>query len=98
VLRVDPSSPAQAAGMSVGDVITGVDGRAIASFADLRDEVAARPPWSDVALTVLRGTTSLTITVTLAPEPSTTTTAPPSASTSASSSTTTSSPTTVAVP
>ncbi len=37
VMRVQPSSPAQAAGLLAGDVITEVDGMSIASFADLRD-------------------------------------------------------------
>jgi hypothetical protein len=94
VMRVQPSSPAELAGLLAGDVITEVDGMSIASFADLRDAVADRSPGASVTLTVLRGSSIVSVTVTLAPQPTTTTAPSSSPTTTAVPATTTTSPTT----
>jgi membrane-associated protease RseP (regulator of RpoE activity) len=56
-------SPAQAAGLRVGDTIKTVDGKAVHSFAELRDLVAGRPG-QPLAMTVERNDTSIELTAT----------------------------------
>jgi predicted metalloprotease with PDZ domain len=98
VMRVEATSPARTAGVLVGDVIMEVDGTSIASFADLRDEVAARSPGTDVTLTVLRGSSFRILTVTLAQEPAPPTTVGSSPTTTAATTTTTTTSSTLATP
>jgi S1-C subfamily serine protease len=62
-------SPAQQAGLQVGDVITAVDGQAITSNADLSSALLSRAPGARVTLTVVRGTAQHTITITLGERP-----------------------------
>jgi S1-C subfamily serine protease len=54
---VNPGSPAEAAGLSTGDVITAVENRPVQSVDDLAAALAASPT-GDVTLTIARGKTS----------------------------------------
>lgn len=76
-----PNSPASTAGVQQWDVITAVDGAAIANVADLQKAIAAKKPGDSVKLTVLRAGKSQDIQVALgtapaAPAPKTGTLAP----------------------
>jgi S1-C subfamily serine protease len=53
---VNPGSPAEAAGLKTGDVITAVEGKPITSVDELADALASAPD-STVRLTVARGPT-----------------------------------------
>jgi putative serine protease PepD len=53
-----------------GDVITRVDGQAVTSADTLQTDIAGRKPGAKVTLTVVRGGTTKTITVTLGTRPS----------------------------
>jgi DNA-binding MarR family transcriptional regulator len=55
VRPVNPSGPAAAAGLKRGDLVTGVDGRAIRTHADLRCAVEAAGP-DGLAIDTVRGT------------------------------------------
>jgi len=59
-------SPAQAAGLRVGDLVTGYAGRPIQGFSDLGAAVRASLPGDTVTLTVQRGDQEITVPVTLA--------------------------------
>jgi Do/DeqQ family serine protease len=59
VTRVDPKSPAEAAGLKSGDVIVAVDGRAIESSGALRNAVGLVPIGQTIALVVYRGADKL---------------------------------------
>lgn len=61
---VNPGSPAEAAGLKAGDVITAVDGTPISSVDDLTAALSKRGP-GRVQLTVARGNTTRTVTVNL---------------------------------
>jgi DNA-binding MarR family transcriptional regulator len=65
VRHVNPSGPAAAAGLKQGDLVTGVEGRAIRTHADLRYAVEAAGPHG-LALDIVRGTRRRTIAVTAA--------------------------------
>jgi S1-C subfamily serine protease len=65
VVGVTPSSPAAAAGVLVGDLLIDFDGHAIASPEDLLDLLAGDRVGRAVPLRILRGTSSLTATVTV---------------------------------
>jgi Do/DeqQ family serine protease len=54
VASVDAGSPADKAGIREGDVITAVNGTRVDDSNSLRNHIAATPPGTDVALTVLR--------------------------------------------
>ncbi len=54
VKSVTNDSPAKSAGLQAGDVITGIDGTAVASPQDLVDAVGAKKPGDTVTLTVER--------------------------------------------
>jgi putative serine protease PepD len=62
-------SPAQTAGLQTGDTITAVNGQTIASSTDLAGAILNQAPGTTVTLTVLRGTSTLTLHVTLGEEP-----------------------------
>lgn len=61
--RVSEGTPAAAAGLRVGDVITGIDGRPAAYWEDV-DRVVAKSQGRPVALRVRRGNSEDTVTVT----------------------------------
>jgi serine protease Do len=54
IAAVDAGSPAEKAGIHVGDIVTQVNGARTDDSNALRNHIAATPPGSDVALTVLR--------------------------------------------
>jgi serine protease Do len=69
VADVTPGSPAAKAGLQGGDVITEVEGKAIADAGQLRMAVSQTAPGTKLALSVLRDgkTENLTVTTTTAP-------------------------------
>jgi S1-C subfamily serine protease len=64
-----PESPAGKAGLKEGDRIVMAGDKAVKSFADLRDAVAAHKPGDKLALKVMRDGKEQTVDVTLAREP-----------------------------
>jgi serine protease Do len=65
VNRVSPGGPAEKAGIKVGDIITGIDGRSIKDGDDLVNEIASRRPGSSVRLAYLRDGKQADATVTI---------------------------------
>jgi membrane-associated protease RseP (regulator of RpoE activity) len=65
ILNVAEGSPAAQAGLQAGDVITDVDGSAIKSASDLRQQVRSRQPGDQVTLAYSRGGNSAQAQVTL---------------------------------
>jgi len=61
--------PAQRAGLRAGDVITALDGRAVADASGLASAIGAHRPGDQVRLTVERGGARQTVTVTLGTQP-----------------------------
>ena len=65
IAEVTPGSPADQAGLKVGDAITAVDGKEIKSGDELVSEIASRKPGTKTKLTYMRngkeGTTAVTI-------------------------------------
>ena len=57
-------SPAQKAGLAIGDVITAVNGATISDVPGLMSKLATLPPGSTLKLTVSRAGQSMTIDVT----------------------------------
>jgi S1-C subfamily serine protease len=74
VTRIATGSPAEAAGIRPGDVVTAIDGVAISGMVSLQAEVRDRGVGAAVALTVMRmgddGPEALTFTVTAEAKPS----------------------------
>ena len=66
IASVVPGSPADQAGLKVGDTITTVDGKKIAKGNDLVGDIASRKPGSKVELSFLRNGKQQTATVTIA--------------------------------
>ncbi len=66
VAQVTPGSPAQAAGLQEGDVITKVDGNIISDSTALIVAIRANAPGDQIELTVLRNGDTLTVQLTLA--------------------------------
>ena len=67
-----PDSPAAAAGLKDGDIVTAVDGTAIDASHPLDDILTQYAPGRTVALEVLRGGQKMTLTLTLGTRPSAT--------------------------
>lgn len=65
ILRVEPGSPAEAAGLSSGTVILSVNGQEVNSPQDLRDVIGGYEVGDAVALTIQDGEESSDVTVTL---------------------------------
>jgi S1-C subfamily serine protease len=63
------SSPAQAAGMQSGDIITAVNGQAVTDSLDLAGIVYNLAPGTTVSVTVERGSSQITLNVTLGERP-----------------------------
>jgi putative serine protease PepD len=79
IAAVQPGSPAEAAGLKAGDVVTQVGDAQVADFADLMARVGAHSPGEQVTLTVTNGGAQRTVNVTLGSQPdqsATTTTSP----------------------
>ncbi|MBZ5647201.1 MAG: Do family serine endopeptidase [Acidobacteriia bacterium] len=66
IAEVSAGSPADQAGLKVGDAITAVDGKEIKSGDDLVSEIASRKPGTKTKLTYLRNGKEGTATVTIA--------------------------------
>lgn len=69
VARVDAGTPAEKAGIAVGDVIVNVRGHAIDDAADVLSAIAGTAKGQTVPVEVLRGGHSMTMQVTLTDEP-----------------------------
>ena len=65
VSQVQDGSPAKAAGLQRGDVITAVNDNKVKDSSQLRNRIASHRPGSKVTLTVLRGKEIRTLTATL---------------------------------
>lgn len=63
------SSPAQQAGLQTGDVIIAVDGHSVASSSDLSSVLFSQAPGIKVTLTIVRGSSQSTVSVTLGERP-----------------------------
>jgi len=66
VVKVEPRSPAETAGIARGDIILAIDGDDVATVADVRDAIAARAPGDRVKVTLLHGDAKRTLTAELA--------------------------------
>jgi S1-C subfamily serine protease len=62
-------SPAQQAGLQTGDVIIAVNGQAVAGNGDLASALLSQSPGTKVTVTVVRGSSQHTVTVTLGERP-----------------------------
>jgi serine protease Do len=69
VVRVDADSPAQAAGLVQGDAVLALDGKPLAHFVDLVQQISQRLPGSRIELDVWRRGTKRTLQVSLAAQP-----------------------------
>ena len=69
VAGVTAGSPAENAGLQVGDVITDLSGTAVNSATDLTTALASKKPGDKVTLTVYRGNQKLTVNLTLGARP-----------------------------
>ncbi|GIW71229.1 MAG: serine protease [Planctomycetota bacterium] len=69
VAEVSPGSPAERAGLRQGDLIVGLDGRAVATSAELRNAVAMLAPGTAVKLQVVRDGEELELEVTVGERP-----------------------------
>jgi putative serine protease PepD len=69
ITGVRRDTPAAAAGLKVGDLVTAYDGQSIQSFTDLGAAVRASQPGDRVTLTVLRADREMTVQVTLTERP-----------------------------
>lgn len=78
IAAVQPGSPAEAAGLRAGDVVTKVGDAPVADFADLMARVGAHAPGEQVALTVTNGGAERTVNVTLGSQPDQAATTSPS--------------------
>jgi len=63
--RTDPGTPAAAAGLTPGDVITKVDGQDVKDAGDLTRRIGAMKPGSQVSITLLRDGAERTVLATL---------------------------------
>jgi serine protease Do len=59
VAKVDAGSPAEKAGLKIDDIITGINGKKIVTFEELRAEIEKRKPGDVVTLEVRRGDETL---------------------------------------
>jgi predicted metalloprotease with PDZ domain len=69
IVTVVPGGPAEAAGLEPGDVITTIDNRPVNSAADVSSALAGMHAGDEVEIGISRGSTLLTIPVTLASRP-----------------------------
>lgn len=67
---VATGSPAAQAGLRAGDVLSDIDGQPLVDESSLAQILSHHQPGDSVSLTVLRGSQTLTLQVTLAPSPS----------------------------
>ena len=62
-------SPAQQAGVQVGDVVTAINGQTVNTNSDLSSALLNEAPGAKVTLTIMHGSTQRTVTVTLGERP-----------------------------
>jgi Do/DeqQ family serine protease len=67
VRSVEGDSPAERAGLKVGDVVTEIDGKLVLSASDLRNRVGLRQAGSDITIAYLRAGKAYRVTLTIAP-------------------------------
>ena len=65
IASVDSGSPAEQAGLKVGDVVIAINGRPVQGMTDLRNRIGLMPVGSTVELTVRRGEAKHMITATI---------------------------------
>lgn len=65
VSQVEPGTPASKAGLKVGDVITGLDGKPVSDAGELQVEVGQKVPGTTLQLDVMRDGKNITVPVTL---------------------------------
>ncbi len=68
IANIEAGSPAERAGLQVGDVITTVDGRAVHGATDLRNRIGLTPAGSTIRLVIKRGDAAQTVSVPIAAE------------------------------
>jgi serine protease Do len=61
VAQIAPGSPAEKAGLKVGDIIVAVDGEKVREVRDLQFKIMKTPPGTEVTLTIIRGGKEQTI-------------------------------------
>src|SRR5713226_4107788 len=71
ITAVSTGTPAAAAGLQVGDVITSLNGQAVTSSTDAADYITSQTPGTKVTVQYQRGGTAQSATATLATKPST---------------------------
>ncbi len=69
VVRVEADSPAESAGLAQGDAVLALDGKPVARFLDLPQQIAQRPPGSRMQLEVWRHGAPRVLRATLAVQP-----------------------------
>jgi S1-C subfamily serine protease len=69
VTTVFAGGPAATAGVQTGDVVEAVDGHPVATIAELQERLYTLPPGTTAQLTLARGTTTVSVPVTLSAEP-----------------------------
>ena len=69
IARVAPDSPAEKAGLRVGDLVTTVDGKAVVTYSEMIAVIRASKPGDEVTLGVTRGGNETTIAATLSQRP-----------------------------
>src|SRR6516225_3454805 len=65
----DPVSPAQQAGLQVGDTVVAFNGHPVSNYTQLSDAIRAAPAWSPVTITVKRDGKLVTLTTVVAGVP-----------------------------
>jgi S1-C subfamily serine protease len=61
--RVDPNTPAQAAGLQEGDMVFSYNGQAITSADEFRNLILRTTPGSRVPIEIRRGTNKMTLSI-----------------------------------
>jgi S1-C subfamily serine protease len=69
VINLEPGGPADRAGLLLGDIITGVDGRPVADPTDLLAALAAESVGKQLSLRLLRGGAAMTVSVIVGERP-----------------------------
>ena len=69
ILQVTPGSPADKAGVEVGDLVVGIDGQAVTGYADLVSRIRDHQAGDRVTLKLVRDGKEQTVTATLADRP-----------------------------